>query len=92
MEGERYIYGNHELDSFLHLKLGQPNEKEAQGRPTGHKIKGEFNFKLWRTRHPSQEDYYNAWEEDIAVVNIFFGKGTVMGEKDLIGKIYLISC
>ena len=27
----------------------------------------------------SQEDFYNAWEEDIAVVNIFFGKETVMG-------------
>ena len=39
-----------------------------------------------------KEEFYNAWEEDIAVVNIFFGKGTVMGEKDLIGKIYLISC
>ena len=26
-----------------------------------------------------QEDFYNAWEEDIAVVNIFFGKKTVMG-------------
>ena len=23
---------------------------------------------------------YNAWEEDIAVVNIFFGKETVMGK------------
>ena len=30
---------------------------------------------------PPQEEYYNAWEEDIAVVNIFFGKDTVMGEK-----------
>ena len=28
-----------------------------------------------------QEDFYNAWEEDIAVVNIFFGKETVMGGK-----------
>ena len=28
-----------------------------------------------------QEDFYNAWEEDIAVVNIFFGKETVMGEE-----------
>ena len=28
-----------------------------------------------------QEDLYNAWEEDIAVVNIFFGKETVMGGK-----------
>ena len=23
--------------------------------------------------------FYNAWDEDIAVVNIFFGKETVMG-------------
>ena len=84
MEGERYIYGNHKLDSFLHLNLGQPNEKQAQGRPTGHKIKGELSFKLWRTRRrPSQEDYYNAWKEDIAVVNIFFGKDTVMGENSI---------
>ena len=30
---------------------------------------------------PPQDEYYNAWEEDIAVVNIFFGKDTVMGEK-----------
>ena len=29
-----------------------------------------------------QEDFYNAWEEDIAVVNIFFGKKTVMGGKE----------
>ena len=26
------------------------------------------------------ETEYNAWEEDIAVVNIFFGKETIMGE------------
>ena len=29
-----------------------------------------------------QGEFYNAWEEDIAVVNIFFGKETVMGRKD----------
>ena len=29
----------------------------------------------------TQEDVYNAWEEDIALVNIFFGKETVMGTK-----------
>ena len=28
----------------------------------------------------SQENFYNAWEEDIAVVNIFFGEDTIMGE------------
>ena len=28
----------------------------------------------------SQENFYNAWEEDIAVVNIFFGEETIMGE------------
>ena len=33
------------------------------------------------------KDFYNAWEEDIAVVNIFFGKETVMGEKSLIISI-----
>ena len=27
-----------------------------------------------------KDEFYNAWEEDIAVVNIFFGKDTVMGE------------
>ena len=32
----------------------------------------------------SWKDFYNAWEEDIAVVNIFFGKETVMGVKSLI--------
>ena len=26
-------------------------------------------------------EFYNAWEEDIALVNIFFGKDTVMGEE-----------
>jgi len=38
-----------------------------------------------RRRHKDQllvtestDDFYNAWEEDIAVVNIFFGKDTVM--------------
>ena len=29
------------------------------------------------------ESEYNAWEEDIAVVNIFFGKETIMGEMKL---------
>ena len=28
-----------------------------------------------------QGEFYNAWDEDIAVVNIFFGKETVMGRK-----------
>ena len=28
-----------------------------------------------------QENVYSAWEEDIAVVNIFFGEETAMGEK-----------
>ena len=27
-------------------------------------------------------EFYNAWEEDIALVNIFFGKDTVMGEQE----------
>ena len=31
----------------------------------------------------SQDEFYNAWDEDIAVVNIFFGKETVMGRKYL---------
>merc|ERR1712130_564260 len=38
-----------------------------------------------RRRHKDQllvpestDEFYNAWEEDIAVVNIFFGKDTVM--------------
>ena len=31
-----------------------------------------------------KDDFYNAWEEDIAVVSIFFGKGTVMGEMNLV--------
>ena len=39
-----------------------------------------------------EDEFYNAWEEDIAVVNIFFGKDTIMGEKFLMSKIYLISC
>ena len=30
-----------------------------------------------------KDDFYNAWEEDIAVVNIFFGKDTVMGKNDV---------
>ena len=30
---------------------------------------------------------YNAWEKDIAVVNIFFGKGTVMGEKKSVDEL-----
>ena len=30
-----------------------------------------------------KDDYYNAWKEDMAVVNIFFGKDTVMGEISL---------
>ena len=29
-------------------------------------------------------EVYNAWEEDIALVNIFFGKDTVMGEQEFV--------
>ena len=28
-----------------------------------------------------QDEFYSMWDEDIALVNIFFGKDTVMGEK-----------
>ena len=38
-----------------------------------------------------KDDFYNAWEEDIAVVNIFFGKDTVMGENDLLGVVDIFS-
>ena len=38
-----------------------------------------------------EDEFYNAWEEDIAVVNIFFGEDTVMGEKNLMDEIYLKS-
>ena len=38
-----------------------------------------------------KDEFYNAWEEDIAVVNIFFGEDTVMGEKNLMDEIYLKS-
>ena len=35
-----------------------------------------------------QEDsYYNAWEGDIAIVNIFFGKEAVMGGKEHFKKL-----
>ena len=34
----------------------------------------------WREWLFQVEPEYNAWEEDIAVVNIFFGKETIMGE------------
>ena len=37
-----------------------------------------------------KDEYYNAWEEDIAVVNIFFGKDTVMGEINMISHIIII--
>ena len=30
--------------------------------------------------NPQESELYNAWDEDIALVNIFFGKDTVMGE------------
>ena len=36
-----------------------------------------------------EDEFYNAWEEDIAVVNIFFGKDTIMGEKDFLKIINL---
>ena len=38
-----------------------------------------------------KDDFYNAWEEDIAVVNIFLGKDTVMGEKALIRRVCIKS-
>ena len=38
-----------------------------------------------------KDDFYNAWEEDISVVNIFFGKDTVMGENDLLGVVDIFS-
>ena len=28
----------------------------------------------------SDTDTYNAWEEDLAILNIFFGQETVMGD------------
>ena len=34
-----------------------------------------------------KDEFYSAWEEDIAVVNIFFGKGTVMGKNNVM-KIF----
>ena len=34
-------------------------------------------------------EVYNAWDEDIAVVNVFFGKETVMGEESFSPKGYL---
>ena len=30
----------------------------------------------------SETDTYNAWEEDLAALNIFFGQETVMGEPE----------
>ena len=37
-------------------------------------------FRLKENELFQAESEYNAWEEDIAVVNIFFGKETIMGE------------
>ena len=37
----------------------------------------------------SEIDTYNAWEEDLATLNIFFGQETVMGEpKDADQQIF----
>ena len=37
----------------------------------------------------SEIDTYNAWEEDLATLNIFFGQETVMGEpKDADQRIF----
>ena len=77
---------------LLHHVPGQPYEKEAQGWPTCHKDHG-WGFQWWfydaafPVSSIFQENVYNAWEEDIAVVNIFFGKETVMGEKRFIISI-----
>ena len=40
-------------------------------------------FRLKENELFQAESEYNAWEEDIAVVNIFFGKETIMGEMKL---------
>ena len=39
--------------------------------------------------HFYKAEVYNAWDEDIAVVNVFFGKETVMGEESFSPKGYL---
>ena len=53
----------------------------------------ESTVKPWATKYliniSFKDDFYNAWEEDIAVVNIFFGKDTIMGEKNLIYRLSL---
>ena len=88
--GERDLQRIWQLPSLLHLNLVQPDEEKAQGPAACHRVNGK-TFSCKCLMFISIEDeFYNAWEEDIAVVNIFFGKGTVMGEKNLV-KDYLQS-
>ena len=35
---------------------------------------------LWHKGYFQDDNYYNAYERDIAIVNIFFGEPTVYGE------------
>ena len=89
--GERDLQNLWQLNPLLHLNLVQPNEEKAQGPAACHRVNGKtLSCKMFDVYF--KDEFYNAWEEDIAVVNIFFGKGTVMGEKDLFRRIYLKSC
>ena len=86
--GERDLQNIQQLNSCLYLNPGQPNEKKAQGWSAFHWVNGKALSN--NVFHLSfKDDFYNAWEEDIAVVNIFFGKDTIMGEKNLIYRLSL---
>ena len=84
-KGKRDLQSIWQLNSILHLNLVQPDEEKAQGPVACHRVQGKsLSCKIFDISF--KDDFYNAWEEDIAVVNIFFGKDTVMGEKGLIDR------
>ena len=81
--GERDLQNVWQLTPLLHLNLVQPDEEKTQGPAACHRVNGKIlSCKFFDVFSSFEDDFYNAWEEDIAVVNIFFGKDTVMGEKN----------
>ena len=79
-KGKRDLQSIWPLNSLLHLNTGQPTEEKVRGPGACHWGKGKEALSCKMSDIFFKDDFYNAWEEDIALVNIFFGKDTVMGK------------
>ena len=66
------------------LGLGLPSYILSLPSPMRRKHKDDLLISRSAIGSQSQDEFYNAWDEDIAIVNIFFGKETVMGRDALL--------